>query len=411
MFRTASTAFVLLSALPATAEVPRVLADVPPVHSLVARVMQGVGTPDLLLPPGASPHDFALRPSDAARLSDAEVVIWAGEGLTPWLHEPLETLAGGARTLELLETEGWTPLPPRSDAAFAHDEHGHDHGAGTPAEAGEHGEEHAHEHTHDEHAQDEEGHGAEGHEDHAEGDHAHGDHGQEKATEAAAHDGHAEDGHGHDDHADDHAQEGHAQEGHAQEGHAHEDQAHEDHAGHDAGDAHAHGDVDPHAWLDPEVAAVWMTHIAETLAEADPANAAAYAANAAAARAELDALAAEVEATLAPVRGARFIVPHDAYQYFETRFAIPASGATALTDAATPGPARIAELRAQVEAGEIACVLTDPQTSDEWARVLREGTLVRTAAVDPDGGSLGAGAELYPAILRNLATSLADCLG
>ncbi|MDX1744253.1 MAG: zinc transporter, partial [Ruegeria sp.] len=39
------------------ADVPNVAADIAPVHSLVARVMEGVGTPDLIVPPGASPHE------------------------------------------------------------------------------------------------------------------------------------------------------------------------------------------------------------------------------------------------------------------------------------------------------------------------------------------------------------------
>jgi len=53
----------LCLATPALADAPRVVTDIPPVHSLAAMVMDGVGTPELLLPPGASPHDFALRPS------------------------------------------------------------------------------------------------------------------------------------------------------------------------------------------------------------------------------------------------------------------------------------------------------------------------------------------------------------
>jgi len=53
---------IILSAVfatPALAEPPRVVADILPVHSLVARVMEGVGVPDLILPPGASPHGFS----------------------------------------------------------------------------------------------------------------------------------------------------------------------------------------------------------------------------------------------------------------------------------------------------------------------------------------------------------------
>lgn len=110
----------------AWAEVPRVAADIPPVHGLVARVMQGLGEPALVVPPGASPHGYSMRPSEARALDQADVVFWLGEALTPWLEGPLEELAGSAQRVELLEAEGTTVLPFREGARFeahAHDDH------------------------------------------------------------------------------------------------------------------------------------------------------------------------------------------------------------------------------------------------------------------------------------------------
>ena len=52
-----------LGALPALAEGPRVVADIAPVHGLVARVMEGVGEPALLVRPGASPRSGTARPT------------------------------------------------------------------------------------------------------------------------------------------------------------------------------------------------------------------------------------------------------------------------------------------------------------------------------------------------------------
>ena len=307
MLRT--TALFLILSAPAFAEVPKVMTDIAPIQSLVARVMQGVGSPDVLLPPGASPHDFAMRPSDADRLAQADLIIWVGHGLTPWLEEPVETLAPDAAKLELLDTTGWAALPVRTDPEFAEEEH------------------------------EEEG----------------------------------------------------------EEGHDHENSG-----------------ADPHAWLDPSNAAVFMALIAQALATADPENATAYAANAAAAQVEMASLKAETLAALAPLAGATYIVPHDAYQYFETAFNMPAAGAISLTDASTPGPARVGELQAKVASGAVTCVLTDPQTSPEWTDVLREGSIARTAFVDPDGGSQAAGLEtvaaLYPAIIRQIAAGLVSCL-
>lgn len=143
------SSLLLLSALgaaPALAEAPRVATDIPPVHSLVARVMQGVGAPELIVPPGASPHDFALRPSQAATLQEAEVVFWVGEGLTPWLGDALGTLAADAEVLSLLGVAGTIAYPYREEVGHDHD-HDHDH---------DHGDD-AHTHGHDDHGHDHSG--------------------------------------------------------------------------------------------------------------------------------------------------------------------------------------------------------------------------------------------------------------
>lgn len=93
--------FPLLALLvaPAQAQGLRVLTDVAPVHGLVAQVAEGVFTPDLLLDAGADPHHMALRPSQASAVLQADIVIWIGPALTPWLAAPLESRDGPVLTL------------------------------------------------------------------------------------------------------------------------------------------------------------------------------------------------------------------------------------------------------------------------------------------------------------------------
>jgi zinc transport system substrate-binding protein len=133
---------------PAMAEVPRVVTDIPPVHSLVAQVMGDLGQPDLLLEKGANAHSFQLRPSQAAGLQEAGLVIWIGPEMTPWLDRALAGTST-AKELRLLAAEGTF----RQDFGAAG---AHDHGA----EAG-----------HDEAGHDDHGHDEAGHDDQA--DHAH----------------------------------------------------------------------------------------------------------------------------------------------------------------------------------------------------------------------------------------------
>ena len=86
--------------------------------SIAARVMAGVGEPGLILPPGASPHGYALRPSEARLLQEADLVVWVGPALTPWLADPIATLAPEAALLTLEDAPGIATLPVRAGGPF-----------------------------------------------------------------------------------------------------------------------------------------------------------------------------------------------------------------------------------------------------------------------------------------------------
>ncbi|MFM9271420.1 zinc ABC transporter substrate-binding protein [Halomonas elongata] len=297
----------------AAADVPDVAVDIPPVHSLVDRVMGDLGAPDLVIQPGASPHGYSMRPSEAAALESADVVFWIGEELTPWLSGSLQSLAGEAESVALLDVPGTQTLAFRQGATFeAHDHsHGHDH------------------------------------------DHDHG---------------------------------------------------------HGAHHAHTHDGTDPHAWLDPENAQVWLDAIAQSLAKADPEHADTYRENARLGKEELEALIGELEERLADAHGTRFIVFHDAYQYFEKRFDLSAAGAISLGDASDPSPARIDELRSMVNELNVDCVFSEPQFNPQLVTNVFDDTGVDTSIViDPLGTGLAPGADLYPRLLRQLADGVAQC--
>ena len=144
---TASLALPAL-ALPTFAEVPRVITDIPPVHSLVAQVMGDLGQPVLLLEPGADLHAFQLRPSQARDLAEADLVVWIGPGLTPWLDRALS--GGTAAQVRLLEAGGTHLQPYGSDSVHDHAEHdGHDHAEdnGHANAEHDHAEHDGHDHT------------------------------------------------------------------------------------------------------------------------------------------------------------------------------------------------------------------------------------------------------------------------
>ena len=138
----------------AYADTPRVAVDIAPVHSLVARVMDGISEPDLIIQPGASPHEYSLRPSEASALQAANLVFWIGPDLTPWLTDTIETLASDAVATKLMEADGTIELEFRDGALFEandHDDHGDDddHDDHDEAESGHEGHDHG---AHDPHA-------------------------------------------------------------------------------------------------------------------------------------------------------------------------------------------------------------------------------------------------------------------
>lgn len=327
---------------------PKVVADIPPVHSLASAVMGDTGAPQLILRPGASPHGYAMAPSEADALSNADVVFWVSPTLTPWLDRAIETLATDAQTIALIDANGVATLPFREGAMF--EAHDHDHGE----------------------------HDTEDHEEHEE----HGD--EEDAHDEHEHEEHAKDEHGHDEG-------GHDEHGHDEDGHEEEAR-------------------DPHIWLDPRNAAAMTRAIVAALSEADPANAVTYAKNGEAALAQLKDLEAGITARLSGAKARPFIVFHDAYHYFEARFDTEAAGAIAVSDAETPGPARLTQIRDAIRSFGAPCVFTEPQFPEQRARLVMQGTDARLAVLDPLGADLSLGGALYGELLLNMADAMANCL-
>lgn len=298
----AATVGVSFPGSTARAEGLDVVADIPPVQALVAQVLGDRGSVSLVMRPGASPHSYAMRPSEASVLEAADLVVWIGPDLTPWLAGPIGTVAKGAEVLGLLEARGTRVLPFREEI-----------------EAG-------------------------GHEEH--------------------------DDHGHD---------------------------------------HAHGDVDPHAWLSPENAMIWLGIIADRLSEIDPEAARDYERNAEIGRLRVKAAAARADAMLSGVRDRPFVVSHDALQYFEEAFGLRLAGAISLGDAVDPGPAHVAEVREALRALGVRCVFAEPGYKPGLIAAVSEGAEAETVMIDPLGTGLEPGPDLYVNMLRDLAEAIASC--
>ena len=301
----------------ANAEI-KVVASIKPIHSLASYLMEGAGSPDLIVDGYASPHGFALKPSHAKMLQEADIIFYVGEGLENFLEKPLKSIAKKAEKIELMEIKGLNKLKFRERNIFDdHDDHGHD-----------------------------------------------------------------EDGHKEDDH-DDH--------GHDEDGH----------------EGHAHGEYDPHIWLDPENAKVILNEMVEHLIENDEKNASIYKSNLNKALKDIDKLLKNVKSELN--KDFKSIVFHDAYQYFEERFNVTVLGAFTVNTDVMPGAEQLSEIREIIEHDKVSCIFSEPQFNPDIINAVAKDMNISTGVLDPLGATLEPGKSLYFDLIRNMSKSFKGC--
>ena len=316
----------------ANAEI-KVVASIKPIHSLASYLMDGVKKPDLIVDGYASPHGFAMKPSHAKMLQEADLIFWVGEDIESFLVKPLGSIAKKAEKIELMEIKGIKKLKFRERNIFdGHDDHGHK------------------EDDHDDHAKKEDG---------------HDDHDHDK-------DEHKEDGH------DDHGHEG-----------------------------HAHGEFDPHIWLDPLNAKKILKEMAKHLIENDQANESIYKENLKKANKDLDKLVKQVKSELN--KDFKSIVFHDAYQYFEKRFKVNVLGAFTVNTDVLPGAEQLSEIREIIELEKVTCVFSEPQFNPDIINAVAKDMNINTGVIDPLGATLNPGKDLYFNLIKNMSKSFQGC--
>jgi zinc transport system substrate-binding protein len=119
-------AIVMSNMVAAVAKTPNVVVSIKPIHSIVTNIMKGVGKPVLIIEGAGSPHNYALKPSQAASLEKADLVFWVGHKLEAFLEKPINTIARKATSIELMNSSGLKLLQIREGVNFAaHDDDSH----------------------------------------------------------------------------------------------------------------------------------------------------------------------------------------------------------------------------------------------------------------------------------------------
>ena len=115
--------FLLILTSPIRAEL-NVVTTIKPLHSLISKVMEGLGEPSLIIEGTTSPHSFTLKPSHAKLLEEADLIFWVGEGMETFMEKPLMSIVKDAEVISFMEVNSINKLKFRKENIFeSHDDH------------------------------------------------------------------------------------------------------------------------------------------------------------------------------------------------------------------------------------------------------------------------------------------------
>ena len=346
------------------AEPLQVVVDIAPVNSLVKMVLGDRGRTKMLLVPGADPHHSSLRPSDAKSLSNADVIFSVGPNLTPQLSEKFLTLAPDALIITFDEEDAGWQVPFRSLKSFSSDQ-SHDVA-----------------HKEDEHHEDE----------HKEDEYHEDEHKEDEHHE----DEHHEDEH----HEDEHHEDEHKEDEHKEDEH-HDDEDHHDHAGQD----------DPHGWLSPKVATLWIDTIVAALSRADNENASFYETNGVQAKQSLADLHSALSEKLMGHKDKKFLLEHDTLQYFEALYSLTATGTFIAGDGQAHGAGTAVRAKKFIAENGPICLFIQEGLPSERLKAILDGSDVIYQPIDVLGVRQQAESEdLYSEMMLTLGTDISTCL-
>jgi zinc transport system substrate-binding protein len=164
---------------------------------------------------------------------------------------------------------------------------------------------------------------------------------------------------------------------------------------------------DPHLWMDPLIGAAIGLKIADAASKLAPTYGHALNANAKRLKEDLVAEDHRLREQISSIKAPRgYMVVHDAYSRFESRYGIRHQAA--LTDIADlpPSAQQIARIQALFDVGEISCVIQEPFGSPKTLQALLRGRQVRVQTVD----SLALKENNIVAFYRSVGASIAECL-
>ena len=194
-------------------------------------------------------------------------------------------------------------------------------------------------------------------------------------------------------HADDHKDEHHADD--------HKDEHHHDHAGQD----------DPHGWLSPKVATMWIDKIVAALSRADGAHSSVYEKNGIHAKKRLADLHSALSEQLTMHKDKKFLLEHDTLQYFEALYSLTAAGTFVAGDGESHGAGTAVRAKKFIAENGPICLFTQEGLPYHRVKAILDGSDVIFQPIDILGVRQEAeSAELYTEMMYALGTDISSCL-
>lgn len=344
-FKKAALASVVIGTVSvANAEI---LTSIKPLGFIASAVADGVTQTDVLVPAGASPHDYSLKPSDAKKLQDAELVLWIGEDIDSFLTKRIGGL-DKHKVVTIKDIAGLKPL--LGEAA----EHHHEHQMSDDEHMHEHDHSDKHEHAHE---------------------HDHGD----KHEHAHEH-----------DHSDKHEHE-----------HDHSGEHEHDHNG---------LETNWHIWFSPEISQLVAQQLADKLTQLYPQKSELIAKNLHDFKQNVSEQSAKINAQLASVKQKGFYVFHDAYGYFVDAYGLNQVGYFTINPLVAPGAKTLALIKEEIAEHKVQCLFAEPQFTPKVIETLSKNADVNVGKLDPMGDSVSLGKKAYANFLQSMANSFSQCL-
>lgn len=136
----------------------------------------------------------------------------------------------------------------------------------------------------------------------------------------------------------------------------------------------------PHLWMDPEFARIYVRKIRDALVRVDPPNAVSYRRNADAYDAELRRLIARTARKIAtiPPRARTMIIFHNAFLYYNARFGLRTIGVIEVNPGSDPSPKHLADIVRLARANAVSAVFAEPEYSPKLVAALAQSAGIRT---------------------------------